>query len=434
MRKLTYLLVMLVLAFSFVGTAAAQKDKGAQSGAILYEEDFESGVISEDVFLTAQWKIAATNVDGVQSNVMRGVAQGVEGMLFNIGYDFQDYAYELKFRVSSAAGISLYTRLAEGNLCAQGYTVDIFPVDEYIALNAFQGTDDCDVESVTGQVPYVMPVNEWITARLEVNGSNHKVYFDEELLIDAEDSTTTAPGSFGLFVFDPTTIEVDYVRVTDLSGSAVASGTTTGTMGNTSGGTTGGGATTGGTTTGGGTTGGKNQTVTLVDFAENDRTASAELETLGLVPAGGTRLFVENYVFADGNAGYVPLASRSSVQETVFSAEITMDDFANDTGCHLLLRLANGAAVFAGVDGLGQAYLVDLHDANGANITVPLGLDMTQAHTVTAILIGSSATIFVDGAMAIDREPVSSIAGSYGFGVINNGRCEARNVWVYQYE
>ncbi len=437
MRKIIYLTLMLMLVM--VSTVQAQKGQGE---TVLFEDDFESGAVSPDIFLSALWKVASTNVDGTPSNVLRGVTKDIEGYFLSVGFDWVDYAQELKFRVSSAAGISVYTRIAEADLCQQGYVLDFFPAadQQYITYGAFEGTEDCQVNSVSGNVPYVMPINEWITLRIEAIGTTHKVILDGEELVNVTDSTTTTGGSIGLVVFDPTTIEIDYITVTSLSATATT-GTTTG-GGSTTGGTTGGQM---GTTTGGGTTGGKPTPTTaasagntLTSFAGTHQEASAELAQLGLVPQGGKLLFRENYVFAKGGSGHTPLARNSRLTDVAMAGEITATISGEDI-CALMLRTTNNAqqALFVGIDASGGVFIFDSTIAGeGTNVYEALGLDLTQPHHFLVTAIGESVSLWVDGQQVFTELPAELREGYFGLAILgsNASSCESRNTWVYTYQ
>lgn len=437
MRKIIYLALVLLLAMA--GTVQAQKGQGE---TVLFEEDFEDGVVTEDIFLSALWKVASTDVDGVQSSVLRGVTKDIEGYFLDVGFEWVDYAQELKLRVSSAAGISIYTRIAQSNLCQQGYVLDFFPAanQEYITYGAFAGTEDCQVNSLSDQVPYVMPINEWFTVRIEAIGTNHKVIIDGEELVNVTDATTTGGGSTGLVVFDPTTIEIDYLKITSIS-AATAGGTTTG-------GTTGGqmGTTTGGGTTGGTTgTGGKPTPTTaavvsntLTSFAGTHQEASAELEQLGLVPKGGKLLFRENYVYARGGSGHTPLARNSRLTDVVMAGEITATISGEDI-CAMMLRTTTNAqqTLFVGLDAAGGVFIFDSTAAgNGTNVYQELGLDLTQPHHFLVAAIGNSVSLWVDGEQIFTELPAELREGYFGLAILggSGSSCESRNTWVYTYE
>lgn len=433
MRKLLYPMVIFLVLIS-VGTTYAQKDKTGQTGEVLFEEDFESGSVSADISQFVPWKVAPANVDGVQSSVLRGKtsAENAEGFLLTTGYDWTDYAYEVKFRAAQPATISMFTRLPE-TLCESGYGF-YFLNNNTVELDGI--IPGCDDFRVLGVEDFSFPLNEWMTVRMESLGATTSVYIDDTLMVEGTDTEDVPMGSVGFLVFGATTVEIDYIRVTSLSGGNTTAGNASSSMGGMGSGNSGNTGNTGntGSNTGNTTT---TTTVSLTSFAEDHSAAQAELASLGFVPAGGVRLFTEPLVFADGNSGYVPLARRSNIQNSVFSAELSMSQNSPDAGCQIITRLGTDTNAAVGLTAAGEVFVLDFTSATGpatTNQLVALGLDMTQPHHVIAIFMDDEVTVFVNGELAFDRVPVSISAGSFGYGVFGTGRCEARNVWVYEYD
>lgn len=192
-----------LLLFIFLWNSLAD----AQDDEIILEEDFEDGSISRDISLMGTWEIAT--IDG--EHVLQTTVQDEGVSLITETDGASDYTVEMKLRFSDNVGFVLVNRVDSfDDLCSQGYVLDYDT--ESLNFQSFAG-DDCSIEAIESDITYSLPTNEWVTIRVELFENEFRFYSDDELIFETDALEVEYGHSFGFFVFDPTTIEIDYLAV-----------------------------------------------------------------------------------------------------------------------------------------------------------------------------------------------------------------------------
>lgn len=185
---------------------------------------------------------------------------------------------------------------------------------------------------------------------------------------------------------------------------------------------------------------------TLRNFAGRSEDAIEELEALGLIPAGATLIFGEDYAFFSGQGNWFqPLASNQPRKNIVFAGELTytVGNVNEFEICSLTSRISinsQGSAttyVDVGLLNDGTIAIVDRFSENQrANYTVStFTVDLAEPHHLMVIMIEDIAHVYVDGLLAIANFQVAARSGSYGIALTGRGpraRCEGRDIWAYQ--
>lgn len=180
----------------------------------------------------------------------------------------------------------------------------------------------------------------------------------------------------------------------------------------------------------------------LENYNQDYQAVIAELETAGLVPFGGTRVFAEDYAYFTGQgAWYTPLAHQSPHTNFVMSGVLTFTPSGADEPetCTLGLRVVwEGDTTAAFVDvGLATGnvvYYLDLPLVGESSTATEDGVDLTKPHNFTILALGDALTVYLDGKLVFDNEKIEERAGTWGVGLIGKGagaQCEGRDIWVY---
>ena len=177
--------------------------------------------------------------------------------------------------------------------------------------------------------------------------------------------------------------------------------------------------------------------------------AVAELESLGLIAAGGELIFRENRAFFSGQGSwFTPLAERAPRTDVVMAGDLRYtasgDDGLFETeNCALMSRIVtegNTAVQYldVGVDSDGEVYYFDRF---GSGFNVHSGyqslpdFDFSESHHFLVLALDDRLTVFVDGEMVFENRQIDERSGSYGITLIGYGPaafCEATNIWAYE--
>ncbi len=387
--------------------------------AILYEADFEAGTIPPDLFILTEIE----NIS-VRNGVLVMDAEALNGFFLDATGEWTDYSFQVRLRVSGTPSLILYSRIEVGSLCGGGYATVINNTTNITTLEAFATPDsnDCSVDVLdntpTGEA--VPASADWLDLRFDVQGEALSVFINDEQTLSATDERASA-GGVGVFADGETVLEVEEFRVVSLN-SAPSTATTTQTQDDA-----------------------PPPPVSLTAFAEGHSAATTELDAQGLIPAGGSRLFQEPYVFARAGSGYVPLARRANVADAVIAGEFTLNLGEEDL-CGFMLRVTTQGSsaatrVYAGITGDGRAFLLDFSNPSQPGqaqngYALPITNDLSEPVHIIVSVVGDSATLYVDGAPVLQDVAVAPGSGAFGLGLLGEGSssCEAREVWVHQFE
>jgi hypothetical protein len=188
--------------------------------------------------------------------------------------------------------------------------------------------------------------------------------------------------------------------------------------------------------------------IVLQDFDRDYEEAIAELVSLELIPEGGRLIFETNNAnrFGSGN-WFIPLAEQRPHTNFVMAGDITFTLGGNDEfeTCTLVVRLnltsnfTTEDYIDVGFDNLGSVFVYDLFDASSrTGYTLefePLFLDYDEPHHLLFFMLDDTATVFVDGELALEEIQVEERRGSYGLALVGSGaasRCDADNIWIWE--
>jgi hypothetical protein len=139
--------------------------------------------------------------------------------------------------------------------------------------------------------------------------------------------------------------------------------------------------------------------LTLADYDKPINEAVAELERLGLIPAGGSEIFREPYAYFEGTGSwFTPLASFRPHTHVLAGTP----DFSGDTE---EFRLAPAVANYRGsrrghVPGSGliiMAMCSHMCVAARVALELPLGVDLGEPHHILTWLSRDKLTVYLDG-------------------------------------
>lgn len=182
----------------------------------------------------------------------------------------------------------------------------------------------------------------------------------------------------------------------------------------------------------------------LDDFAGDWPDAVAELQELGLIGAGGNLVFQESRAFFDSEGNFLQSLARSVVRSDVVMAatlEFTLGSTSETESCTLMARIVGGSGTIStflqvGIDNNGDVFYNDSVGGEDGNFMLAeLGLDLSVPHHVLFIAADDEITVYVDGELVFDAEPIQDRSGYYAIALAGRGpsaRCEGTNIWVHE--
>ncbi|MBI5958332.1 MAG: hypothetical protein HY866_06350, partial [Chloroflexi bacterium] len=184
----------------------------------------------------------------------------------------------------------------------------------------------------------------------------------------------------------------------------------------------------------------------LTRYQSSPEEAFGELKVLGFIPQGGNMVFQQDSMaFAGEGFWSTPLAEDQPYTNVVMAGELRFTPGAtSDTEtCTLLARVEGGGfgadyAYFElGFNNTGKLYAMDLAPGTlpAANFYAE-NVDLSQPHHVLFILNDNTLTLFFDGQIVANREPIQDgHPGSYAASLnakTASTACQINNLWVYQ--
>lgn len=458
MKRLPYLLLLLIC----IGWAYAQSTE-----TILVEEDFSDAELSPNIAITgSDYEVA----DG-QLNM---TAETPQFMIAVQGRNWQDY--RLSTRLKLTAG-SVWLQIYGGAELCTGYYLIINSAENSIDLA--QADDSCQF-TILENTSWEISPDRWYDAWLEIEEGSLRAAWDGEILFERR-SETDAQG-YPILSFVPADeaaqVNVDYFRV---AASGIDSAVTTPspippTMT----------ATAILPSPGPTQTQNPSQTPTalstvlptvspqptfsptapptitptlvestpmppvdvprLNDYAAAPESAAAELQRVGLIPAGGQVVFTDQFEgFSRAGEWFSAFVGDRAANNVVMAGELTFyAESENQTEiCALSLRIqrtTEGAAVSyidVGLNNRGDLFLSDTSTLGAAPTSTDfasLNLEPGRPHHLLLIAMGGELTVYVDGARIFNRVPIVQREGVFGLSMQSqsrDSRCEARNLWGY---
>jgi uncharacterized protein YgiM (DUF1202 family) len=172
--------------------------------------------------------------------------------------------------------------------------------------------------------------------------------------------------------------------------------------------------------------------------------AIAELEQLGIIPAGGSEIFREPYAFFEGTGSwFTPLASSKPFTHIVMGGTLNLRT-GNTSGietCGLLARIVKSpgtTTTFLEVvlDNSGRLAVADTVDGETTSFQVAAGeVELGTPHHLLFTLLRDKATVYLDGRCVLQDVAVQERAGTYGIALRSESagaRCEGDNLWAWE--
>ncbi len=189
----------------------------------------------------------------------------------------------------------------------------------------------------------------------------------------------------------------------------------------------------------------------LVNWQRAEDAILAELQQDHLVPNGGKLgLELKDKAFATNNGAlsiqYQPLAESMSFTDLVYSADVTWESSNDNVGCALELRAAddnNFTIVY--VDRKGGFGVRQVSAKDSKDNPPPMYYNLSDAiiktnkatNRVTAIAIGNSLILYINGTLAISMN-VRQAAGGLRIAAYNyqqaSSICQFTNLWLRSYD
>jgi glycosyl hydrolase family 59 (putative galactocerebrosidase) len=369
------------------------------STTVLFETDFAS--IPDQLVIGS---VTGNHVNLVQDggvNVLRIEARANQPLAISGGQAWDDYAVEVRIKMHSGQFV-IWGRVA-GSGCG-GYQLILDPTAGTLTLQTMNSS--CSASNLSSAQNVNVTAADWVTLRLEMDGSQLTGLLNGTSLVTATDTTyTSGVAGFLLMSGGKAETEIAVIRVESLGAPSV---------------------------------------LTAYDATPGE--AIGELQRLGLVPVGGQLLFQEDRAYFNGRGNFfTPLARRSPHTDIVMAGELTYN-IGDSTGlqlCGLMARVTTSGNIatqeldVAFFDN-GEAVLFDaINNSFNAFELSQNTFDLSVPHHILLTAFDSAASAYIDGQKVFDNIAVTRRSGSFGIGLTSssaNARCEGRNIWVYTFD
>jgi hypothetical protein len=171
----------------------------------------------------------------------------------------------------------------------------------------------------------------------------------------------------------------------------------------------------------------------------------AELQSLEIIPQGGSIVYQTQYAFYDGQgANYTPLAAYQPHTNVVVAGELSFRPGESDELqlCMIGSRMTEVASqamefLFVGIDDQGDVLFIDrTQDRRVPETAFALtDLNLDVSHEFLIIVYQDELALYVDGERVLQSEALNVREGTYGIALASDGfggRCEVRDFWIYE--
>lgn len=175
-------------------------------GSILFEEDFEDGKAQKVAHISGNWQIVMDESGNKVYNIDNSNGFAFPSIDFG-STTWKDYAIEYRVKFlsdKSKWGILEFRRSEDGS---HKYVVSL----DATAVNLLYTLQGTDWRPITA-LEYNFKRGVWYSVRVEVRGVEIKVYIDDSLTINTEDSQISV-GSLNMQVGPGTHVQFDDIRV-----------------------------------------------------------------------------------------------------------------------------------------------------------------------------------------------------------------------------
>jgi hypothetical protein len=425
--RMSWVLLVVLCGLMAMGLPAAAQDVG-----IIFEEVFDE---NNDALSFRSATIdfldpEIVDVDGDSAAELETNNQIV--MEFYQQRDLIDFSIEVTALLESGV---LQIGGRTKNLLCQGYQVDLQPSDSMVRL--YRIGSDCayDEQLAEASAPSLV-YDEWFTIRLTMIESYLAVFINDELVLEAFDSSyvrgsmhlyfepeSSASGSALMYLSTLRLLRVDEDTVATVPTPPPGEGRTSRE---------------------------EEPEVVLTEF---DPTGTQQeiidsLRVMGYLPEdGGSFLFGEDYAYFFGQGNwFTPLASRSPRTDVVMAGDLTFTYGDSDDlqSCGLMAHVSvDGSGTTtqllqAGIDNAGYAYIFDAASQDDVDYYDDfIGFESGDTVHLLFIVIGGNTSLFINGEPVIDREKTDNRSGSYGISLTGrtaDDGCEGRNIWVWSFD
>ncbi len=396
----------------------------------LFEATFDDGTIPDALNIQfGQYEVIENSLSYIVKN--GGFLVIPEGFMWT------DYTIETRLKITSG---SVWLQARTGSDLCSGYYLTINPDTDSYDLSL--ADHDCKF-TVLDVIENAGVSDEWIAARIDVQGDQIRAYIDDELVMSVTDGSYSM-GYPIINVFptesDEAQVQFDTIRVTDLSLSEPIAEVTaepefveTPQIQETP---------------------APESTVEPVilelpsvnEIPLNDdpQQIIASLQELGLIPAGDGELFInDNVAVSRIGAWFEPLFGEVVAQHVVMSGSINFLPYNESESCLLSARIVRDEAGVAqryldvGLNSQNQVFIGESADngdysqATQDNVLTDLG-----GHFLF-IAYGNRLSVYVDGQAVFQNIEVTQREGSLGISAIEStsfSLCRVSDIWAYVFE
>jgi len=398
--------------------------------APLFEATFDDGTIPDSLNIQfGQYKIVD---DSLSYTVQNGGF-----LVMPEGVAWTDFAIETRLKIT-AGSVWLQARTSS-DLCS-GYYLTINPDANVVDLSL--ADRDCNF-TVLDVIEDAGVSDEWIVARIDVQGDQIRAYIDDELMLSVTDNTYSI-GYPIINVFptetDEAQVQFDTIRVIDLSliepitevtdePQAIETPQIEATPAPEN----------------------LPDSVTIelpsvneIPLADDPQQMIASLQELGLIPAGNGELHIEKGVSVSRiGAWFEPLFDDTVAQHVVMSGTIDFLPYSDSESCLLSARITRDEAGVAqqyldvGLNSRNEVFIGESADNGDYSQATQDGVLTDLTGNFLFIAYGNRLSVYVDGQAVFQNIEITQREGSIGISAIEStsySLCRVSDIWAYTFE
>ena len=381
--------------------------------APLFEATFDDGTIPDSLNIQfGQYEVT--------DNSLSYTVKNGGFLVIPQGFMWTDYAIETRLKIISG---SVWLQARTGSDLCSGYYLTINPDADAYDLSL--ADHDCKF-TVLEIIEDDGVSDEWIRARIEVQGDQIRAYIDDELILSVTNSTYSM-GYPIINVFptetDEAQVQFDTIRVTDLSLSEPIAEVTVEPE--------------------------FVETPQIEETPEPELTAEpviielpsvneiplnddpqqmiANLQELGLIPVGDGELFIDDNVAVSRiGAWFEPLFGDVIAQHVVMSGTIDFLPYNDSVSCLLSARISRDEAGVAqqyldvGLNSRNEVFVGESADNGDYSQATQEGVITDLMGNFLFIAYGNRLSVYVDGQAVFQNIEVTQREGSLGISAIES--------------
>ena len=177
--------------------------------SVLFDEDFEDGKAQKVTFVADGWQIIADETGNFVYDIDNSGGSDFPGINFGSS-SWKDYEVNLRIRFLSAKDAWGIIYFRNNGVDSSAYIVSIIPTHTGLSYNP-KGSGWIGITNHE----YNFSRNTWHWVRIEAKGAEIKVFIDNELIINTDDTRYTY-GFVNIQAGQYTHMQIDDIQVTSL--------------------------------------------------------------------------------------------------------------------------------------------------------------------------------------------------------------------------